>query len=228
MDQAERDRTAYTEARKFLLRFEYQGVTERILDKYLHFSEIQPKPETLAGIYLALLQSAQNRNMVEGLVGGASGGVSRLGTALFDFEPVKVIQKYSADWEQVLDEIERVLKPKGKIRKSKKSIWPRYCQTILSSAEFLSQFDSAQDFYSWVDTFDQDPRSRAALPMLLAREIDGYGFTLSCDFLKELGYANFAKPDVHVKEFFRKLGLCPLKADDYGGFRAEIRVAHSC
>ena len=60
MDQAERDRIAYSEARRFLLRFKDQGVTEHILDKYLHFSEIQRKPETLAGIYQAILASAQN------------------------------------------------------------------------------------------------------------------------------------------------------------------------
>ncbi len=38
--------------------------------------------------------------------------------------------------------------------------------------------------------------------MLLGREINGFGFALSCDFLKELGYEDFPKPDVHLRDIF--------------------------
>ena len=41
------------------------------------------------------------------------------------------------------------LKPKGSIRRPPRSIWTRYCKTILSSAKFLSPFSSAKDFYKW-------------------------------------------------------------------------------
>jgi thermostable 8-oxoguanine DNA glycosylase len=43
--------------------------------------------------------------------------------------------------------------------------------------------------------------------MLLSYEIDGFGFALSCDFLKEMGYVKFGKPDTHVKDVFVALGL---------------------
>ena len=85
----------------------------------------------------------------------------------------------------------------------------------------------ANDFYTWVDFFDRDDRARIALPMLMASEIQGMGFALACDFLKELGYTNFAKPDVHLNYIFDKLGLCELGANDYGVFKAIVRVANN-
>lgn len=78
------------------------------------------------------------------------------------------------------------LKPRGSIRRTPRSIWPRYCRTILSGAKFLVQFESANDFYEWVDFFDKDERARVALPLLLDREIEGFGFDLACDFVMGL------------------------------------------
>jgi len=47
--------------------------------------------------------------------------------------------------------------------------------------------------------------------MLLAYEIYGYGFPLACDFLKELGYNQYGKSDVHINEIFSSLNLFPNK-----------------
>jgi thermostable 8-oxoguanine DNA glycosylase len=95
----------------------------------------------------------------------------------------------------------------------------------LSGASFLSQFASAGEFYGWVNLFNSDEKTRAALPMLLAEEIDGFGFALGCDFLMWLGYFDFAKPDVHLRDLFEALRLCPSGASDYHVFKAILRVA---
>jgi thermostable 8-oxoguanine DNA glycosylase len=39
--------------------------------------------------------------------------------------------------------------------------------------------------------------------MLISREVKGIGFPLACDFLKEMGFTGFAKPDVHIKTIFK-------------------------
>jgi len=208
-----------------LLRLSIPGVTPALVEKYLRLSQINPRPSTVAGIYQRILESAQNANMKAGVVGRSIDGVHKLGTVLCDFEPAAVLAKFSSGWEPVLDEIEGRLKPRGKIRRTSRSIWPHYCQAILSAAQFMSQFSSAAEFYKWVDFFDQDDRARPALPMLLAREIDGVGFALACAFLKELGYENYAKPDVHIRDIFGGLELCPPRSDDYEVFKAVVRVA---
>jgi hypothetical protein len=163
--------------------------------------------------------------MMANVIGRAIGGVEKLRPILFDFNPQAVLARYGDGWEDVLDRIEKEIKPRGKIRRTKRSFWPRYCRTILSAAGFLEQFASAKKFYEWVDFFDKDERARASLPMLMDREIDGLGFALSCDFLKELGYVNFPKTDVHLRDIFTALELCPAGVDDYQLFKAIIRVA---
>jgi len=62
--------------------------------------------------------------------------------------------------------------------------------------------------------------------MLLSREIEGFGFALSCDFLKEMGYIDFPKPHVHLRDIFKALRLCSEKTDNYQLFKAVIRVAN--
>lgn len=220
------DTKAYQLAKNYLPGQDIDGVTASLVEKYLNPLTLNPKPTSKEGIYQRILESAQNANMKAGVIGRAIGGVRKLSLVLEDFNPKTVIDKYAGDWETILDDIVEKLKPRGEIRRTPRSIWPHYCQTILSAASFIEQFASASDFFSWVDFFDRDDRARPSLPMLLSREIDGFGFALSCDFLKEMGYVNFPKPDVHLHDIFTSLGLCNDKSDEYQLFKAVIRVAN--
>ena len=226
MNQQERDRSTYALAKDFLLQVGAdKRVTLELIEKYLYLST--PRPDTLAGLYEHLLESAQSANMKAGVIGGSIGGVGKLAPVLCDFEPAEVLEKYRSGWEGVLDDIVAQLKPRGSVPRTSRSIWPRYCRSVLSGARFLSQFSTADDFYRWVDLFDEDERARPALPLLLAQEIEGFGFALACDFLNGLGYENFSKPDVHVKEIFGGLGLCAEGAGDYEVFKAVGRLARN-
>jgi hypothetical protein len=219
------DRRVYELAKNYLPSLRIEGVTPSLIEKYLNPFNLNQRPTSKEGLYRHILESAQNANMKSGVIGGSIDGVDKLAPVLDGFNPKAVLAKYGDNWQAVLDQIVEQLKPRGKIRKTPRSIWPRYCQTILSAAEFIDQFASVDDFFSWVDFFDRDDRSRASLPMLLDHEIKGFGFALSCDFLKELGYINFPKPDVHLRDIFTALELCPEGEDDYQLFKAIIRVA---
>jgi hypothetical protein len=221
---SEIDRKAYELAKGYLPSLKIPGVTQELIEKYQNLPYRRPKSKSKKDLYKALLGSAQNANMKTNVIGKAIGGVGRLGLISEGFDPRYVLENYRDYW-QVLDQIVEKLKPRGKIRRTPRSIWPHYAQTILSAAEFIEQFDSADEFFRWVDFFDRDDRSRASLPMLLSNEVKGFGFALSCDFLKELGYVNFPKPDVHMRDIFTALELCPPRVDDYHLFKAIIRVA---
>ncbi|MBU1569576.1 MAG: hypothetical protein KKE00_03490 [Proteobacteria bacterium] len=224
-DNALIDKKAYQLAKDYFPAQGIKGVTARLIEKYLNPLTLSPKPTSKEGIYQRILESAQNANMKAGVIGRAIDGVEKLSLVLDGFNPGAVLDKYAGDWEDILDDIVKRLKPRGEVRRTPRSIWPHYCQTILSAASFVEQFSSASDFFSWVDFFDRDDSARASLPMLLSREIEGFGFALSCDFLKEMGYINFPKPDVHLRDIFTSLGLCKDKPYDYQLFKAVIRVA---
>jgi hypothetical protein len=225
--QIETDRLAYALAREYLFSLEVPGLSRDVIDAYRRPFE-KSRPTTLAQVYLHFLVTAQNANMKPGVIGGAIGGVEKLGAVLCDFEPLAVVEMYGADAGRLLEDIADQLLRNREIRRTTRSIWPQYCHAALSGAQFLTQFSSADAFYEWIDSFNRQDEWCAALPLLLSKEVHGLGFALACDFLKEMGYTNFAKPDVHLRDIFLALSLCDPTADDYGVFKAIVRVARHC
>lgn len=198
------DKELYQSANEFLLSFE--GIDTAILKEHLVVKE--QKPNDLKLIYKRLCESAQNKQMSTKVIGGSIDGFGNLGEVLEEFDPHKVAARYGqGEEEKLLDNIIKTLKPKGQIRRTSRSIWPLYCKTVIESAHFLRRFDTAADFYTWTTFFSKDSRAKPALPLMISYEISGIGFPLACDFLKEIGFSEYGKPDVHLKYIFKELGL---------------------
>ncbi|TXC75255.1 hypothetical protein [Luteibaculum oceani] len=198
------DKELYQFAYDFLRTF--ANVNDEILNRHLESEHI--KPRDLKIVYYRLCESAQNKQMSSKVIGGSMNGLENLGKVLFDFDPTKVAQVFKkSDRDRLLDAIIKELKPSGQIRRATRSIWPQYCQSIIDAAHFLCSFKDVDDFYKWTDFFSEDNRAKPALPLLISYEISGIGFPLACDFLKELGFCDYGKPDVHLKEIFKALNL---------------------
>ena len=233
LENVEFDKELYQEAYAFLLKIE--NITEELIDKHLLPEDKRTKPDTLNLIYKSILESAQNVQMSPYVIGksisGIKGNIDPLKEILFDFDPKRTCAKYrgySAD--ELFNEIRPRLRHPP--RDGKNSLWLRYCKTIISSSVFLSQFENHHEFYRFVDTYYEDEKIRPFLPMLLSFEIDGLGFTLSCDFLKEMGYVKFGKPDTHIKDIFIELGLLSTVSKnsskaDYFSLKIIERIAKS-
>ncbi len=224
LTEGDRDRKAYDLARAYLLGLESPGV---ITDKVLQHYVSPPRLSTMADVFQRLLVSAQNRGMMPTVIGGAVGGLDKLGPVLYGFDPVQVIQRFTSA-DDLLKTIIHKCKPAGKVRIVPGGLWPLFARAVLSGARFMNQFASGPEFLAWVQTFDDDPRKRNALPLLLSEEIDGFGFALACDFLKELGFLNFAKPDVHVNAIVKGLKLSSETSNDYAVVKAVVRIAGHC
>jgi hypothetical protein len=221
------DERVYALAKRYLL--DRAEITHEMLEKHLHLSPGTQKPTTFPAIYERLLRSAQSAQSMPNVIGGSIGGIEKLSTILFDFDPAEVAAKYPRSDEgckQVFDDIREQLAPRGKLNYNPRSLWRRFCGTITSGAAFLAQFPDTQAFYAWVEPFDLDEDGRVQIAIQIARQIDGIGFALACDFLKGVGFTNFSKPDVHIKEIFAQLGLAQSK-DDIEVFRAAGRIARN-
>jgi len=224
MNSVIRDKQVFNLAESFLKSLTTKDgfcVTQEMLGKYFQVD----KPKTMADIYFRLLLSAQNANMKAGVIGGSIDGIENLQNVLCDFEPKAVIKKYGDNSQQVFIDIKKQVKPRGKVNPN--GLWSMYCDTIISGAKFLSQFNSAEDFYQWVNWFYKDERARPALPLLLKEEIRGFGFALACDFLKEIGFLEYGKPDVWLRKIFVTLELCSPEATDSELLKTIIRVAQN-
>jgi hypothetical protein len=172
--------------------------------KHMALPEVS-KPQSLAHVYKRLLQSLSNRQGMPNTIGK----IDELDEVFFRFDHRWTLQQYSRGWEGLFNAIRENVRPTSRMDiNNRRSHWVIFCKGSISGAEYLDRFTSLDDFLQFVADFDEKPSTRQALPLLLAHEIFGFGFALAGDFLKELGFSNFSKPDVHLTDIFTGLELC--------------------
>ncbi|HET9496477.1 MAG TPA: hypothetical protein VFR15_19795 [Chloroflexia bacterium] len=225
ISQQQLDNHIYRLAERYLLGL--PGVTSEMLDRRLAPDSAAQRPNDLRSVYLQMLRSLQSPQAMPRVIGGSIGGVERLGAVLFDFDPAAVAAAYSTDADSCARLFARIkdrLSPTGKLRDAPNSTWPKYCKAAASGAAFLARFGDAPAFYRWVEENDADVERRIAAAGEIEKQVYGMGFALACDFLKGLGFHNFSKPDVHLKDIFPAVGLSA-STRDRDLFRAISRIA---
>ena len=149
----------------------------QLLDKY--FRPLQknhpPSLTGASGIYYHLVHAAQDYNMAKTVIGDALGGIQMLAPVLYDFNPTDVVKTYSemSHWEKLFERIVKQLNPRGQLRITSRSLWPRFCKSVISGATFLSQFKDADSFYDFVNSYDRNDNLRANLPTILSQQVYG-------------------------------------------------------
>ncbi|MCI0562389.1 MAG: hypothetical protein MN733_28215, partial [Nitrososphaera sp.] len=201
--------------RKYLLA--QPGITETILDNHLTQWR-KGKKSSVEALFRSMADHAKNRGGMPNYIGK----VENLSRVLYNFHPRKIIGHYST-WHDLFDEIRRqkIKVPSRMARNNPRNSWVVYTKAIISGAQFLSTFRTAQEFHKFVSAFYTNEHSKLALPLLLEKEIFGFGFALACDFLKENGYPEFIKPDTHVKDIVGSIGITHAETD-YGVFKEVV------
>lgn len=221
MTTQQRLQTIYNGAYSYLLSFD--EVDEVTIENHLEHGEVQ-KPQTLEELYRGLLVSAKNRQGMSNSIGHSDD----LEELLYGYSPRAVVENYDS-WDEFFREVERNpgFSPPGPLNiENPRSHWVQFSKSVLSGAEFLDQFEDIHEFKEFVARFREGEVSRAQLPLRLKNEIHGFGFALACDFLKENGYPEYVKPDVHLKDIFTQLNLSP-ERDDIVVFRNLIQFAET-
>ena len=234
-DYRAKDINVFKLGKKFLLDLPYPEINEELISEYLKEPE---REDSMKGIFKKILFAAQEAERRQNVLEKHIGKLDHLLAVLEGFNPIAVVKKYYKDrsqsveshWMFLFDDMISTLNISLDEVSSKESgMIPQYSKTILSVAQFLARFKSSDDFYSWVEKWDEftqnDIRNRTALPLVLESKLHGFGFALSCNMLKDLGFATFAKPDTHMQEIFQKTGLCIKDANEYEVFMAIIRMA---
>jgi hypothetical protein len=199
----------YEKAKEYLLSFD--EITPEILDEYtLEDAWRNRKPDNINKLFKSLLHHAKNRQQMPNSIGE----IEELSTILFEFNYQEIINKYS-DWEEVFDAIiESDYTPPGIMDKTnRRNLWVSYCKSIMSISKFISKYKDLKDFQKFIDGFLTNEYSKLALPLLLQAELHGFGFALSCDFIKESVSPQFVKPDVYINWFALKLGITQSEND---------------
>lgn len=157
-----------------------------------------------------LLESVQNKQSASNVIGGSViGGWDALGEMLFGFNPECILKAWASSDELMKFFLKQNEENKitGQMRTQPTSIWPQFSKSVISASLFMARYPTAQSFLDWLDNFRGSKETAAALPLVLAEEIHGFGLPLAADFLKELGCDEFPKPDVHVWKLASRLGI---------------------
>jgi hypothetical protein len=191
----------YNKAKEYLLSFE--TVTDEMLEAHINEWKHR-KPKSMPELFKAFLEHAKNRQGMPNTIGE----INKLSSVLYKFDHISVNKEYD-NWESLFDAIKGSgYKPPGRMVKlNKKSHWVIYCKAVISIAEFLSAYETIEEFEKFVSGFLTNEQSKLALPLLLAEEIFGFGFALACDFLKENVSPQFIKPDTHIKDIAHCLSI---------------------
>ena len=179
-----------------------------------------PQTFSMTDFYLRLLQSLVNRQGMPNSIGD----IKRLRGVMCNFSPKKVAEIYGADWKVLFRTIKKEVKPSSRMDiDTPQNYWVVFSKGALDSATFLSRFASAKKLATEITQFADSESFRAGIPKVLAMEIHGYGFPLACDFLKECGWTQYAKADVHTKKILERVGFSD--GTDYHTFKAIQAIA---
>jgi len=217
MDKRGKFKVVFNAAVQFLnnIVIQHPKLNELILKQHL---EQKSEFDNITDANRRLVESLQNRNMMTSVINFRE-KEERLRAILYDYNPKKIIQEYST-----VDSLFRRFQDEFVIINGKRNLWRKFSEGILSGSKFLSSFKNKKEFDGFIHTFSLNKYTRAALPLLLSREIRGFGLALACDFLKELGYRDYPKPDRHLIKIFNSLGLSESE-DPYDAYKSIVEMA---
>jgi len=177
----------------------------KIIDEYNQKKEnkilVQDVENLLNGYYATdnmferLFMSAQNYQGMPNYIGYFNNPKVKeeVRKTLYFPDYIKASKAYNS-WEKLFGEFSKNID----MRNSQKS-WMKYSKAIFNGVKFISKFKDENEFEEYVNSFSNDPKE-------IANDFKGiFGFALTCDYLKEQGFLQYSKPDVHIKDVLSNL-----------------------
>ncbi len=205
----------YSKAYSFLVEHLPEGITEENLQRY--FVAKFEKPESLKTVFFELIHAAQNYQFMPNVI------------KFMERRSIveSILHDYDIPYVAALNEwdLYQLFRSKFSVTSTdnKHNCWYKWACSIIDSARFLKTFRDFEEFDAYVQAFVNNLDTRIELPEEISRKIRGIGFALACNALKELGYPEYSKPDVHVTDICAALGLPAGTQQDV--FRSMAKVA---
>ncbi len=217
MNKNDRYKIVFESAKEFLHKIiDNNNLDKSILEKYLQYKS---EFDSIMEANHRLIRSLSNRNMMPSVI-GFSKREKEMASILLGYDPNKILAAYND-----VDDLLKVFKNKFNLKnlENKGNLWRIFSGGVISGSKFMSSFRDKDDLDSFIKNFARNKYTKAALPMLLSKEIKGFGFALACDFLKELGYRDYPKPDVHLIKIFYNLRLAD-SSEPYEVYKSIIEM----
>ncbi|MBQ8481086.1 MAG: hypothetical protein IJ532_00965 [Alphaproteobacteria bacterium] len=154
----------------------------------------------LTDVYVRLLLSCQNRYMMPNVIKFDNPDTEvRFKKILSNYDYKKISERNSEEiFRKLVDEF-------GVEESNKNGFWHSFARSVVDGAKFMKRFADVKEFRNMLETIIGHFPNGMALPHLISGEIYGMGEALACDFLKEIGCVEYAKPDDHIHFFIEQI-----------------------
>lgn len=204
----------YNASYDFLMNMLPDGVTENDLQKY--FVSDGFHVDSLKDVFIGLIHSAQNYQFMPKVI-DFNKRKDDMRKVLFDFDYKHIS---SIDPEELYYLLRKEFNVVSK--DSHYNSWYKWSCSVVDSAKFVSGFNDFLEF----DNYIKESTKSVDIPKNIKMNIRGIGFALACDALKELGYHQFVKPDVHITDICEELKISD--RNQINVFNVMMDIASDC
>lgn len=174
-------------------------------------AEIQKGGEYLrVHLFREMLFYATLFQHVPGVLGDREELEGLLSEVIFNYDPNKVVNKYQNNPSQLLKALAGK-EHKGDLLTSKylknSRTWNYYSKTIITSAAFFNDQENVTGFLSALEKFGAFSPEKDDPIKFLTKNIFNVGPAVASNYIKELGFCNYVKPDTHVIKICIAAGL---------------------
>ena len=182
----------YSTAYKMLLSMLPPGLNEEGLEKY--FSGDRKNQNDLKAVYIALIHTAQNYQFMPNVI--------QFDNRENDIR--RILHDFDYHYVSTLNPDNLFVEFKNAFGISSEKSWRLWCKAVVESANFVKTFKNIGEF----DKFVTQCNDLKKVPITISKSISGIGFALACNALKELGYLDYVKPDIHLIDICDALNIC--------------------
>lgn len=204
----------YKSSYKYLLDMLPNEITNEQLEKY--FIGVYNHPKDLKDVYIGLIRTAQNYQFMPNVI-AFDKRKEKIERILHGFDHEYIA---SLDIESLYKEFRKTFNVTS--GDSHYNSWYRWSCSVVDSAKYVCRFRNVEEF----DTYVRSKKDLLRIPLEISGEIRGIGFALACDFLKETGYPEYIKPDVHIIDICEALEISD--RNQINVFRTLIDIANRC
>lgn len=208
-------KSIYEKSYDFLVNESKEYVSKEQIDAFISMPDVS-ECRDLHSAYILLLAILQDFNMYPNVIQFENRKTQIL----------RILHDGDLKYISALDEAALLAEFKREFHFQKDIVWHKYCKSIITGARFMTCFTDDDDFKCTFDSFDKNDITREAFALFLSKKIYNMGFAIACNWLKELGYYKYAKPDTHIKDVCLALNLIQ-NNDDITCFEAIIKVSNA-
>lgn len=183
---------------------------KRLWAELTHYKHLQTRINTLEGLYLQLLKTLVNANMLPKVI-KLNQYRADYEKVLFSWDPKKVAETWGKKPDALVKEI---FKASHSRAEAPGRICRNFAAGVLEAAQLIGKYSSFEEFREDIARRGADKDFSAGLQYFKENRITGLGPALSLHFFQRLGFPAYAKPDVHVKHVLRSLGWVGEKERD--------------